>query len=359
MKTQLHSVVELAQAVEREAALKRDFISDTRKMTVTPSEVQDGARHLLSIEGKQGTTTLQINDHAHRQIAERVGVPARYYDRMRSEAPELLAANVNTWFNQKPERRMVRAHAETARAVLSDKYQRIDNIDVLRVCLPVFKDHPDLQFQSLAITGERMYLKATLPTLRREVRVGDIVEAGVEIRNGEIGNSRYEIWPFLHRLQCLNGMRMDVGGFKKLHVGARADVSEDVYEMLSDETLRVDDQALMLKARDVLRGLLSGPVLEGFVAKLRGAAEDRIEAKHVQETVELLAQRFSFTEDEQGSILEHLIGEGDLTRWGVANAITRTAHDVESYDRADELEGIGGKLIELQRGEWQRLPKAA
>jgi len=39
----------------------------------------------------------------------------------------------------------------------------------------------------------------------------------------------------------------------------------------------------------------------------------------------------------------------------VANAITRTAQDVESYDRSDELEGFGGRVIDLPRSQWQQL----
>ena len=47
---------------------------------------------------------------------------------------------------------------------------------------------------------------------------------------------------------------------------------------------------------------------------------------------------------EASGILGHLAAGGNLSRWGFANAVTRYAQDVESYDRATELEKLGGKL---------------
>lgn len=66
-----------------------------------------------------------VTDHAHGQIAQRLDIPAKYYNRMRSEAPALLAANVNNWFQEQPERRMIRTLDGKARAFLSDRYRRV------------------------------------------------------------------------------------------------------------------------------------------------------------------------------------------------------------------------------------------
>ena len=47
------------------------------------------------------------------------------------------------------------------------------------------------------------------------------------------------------------------------------------------------------------------------------------------------------------NILNHLARGGNATLWGLVNAITRTAEDVASYDRAIELERYGGMALEL------------
>jgi hypothetical protein len=53
--------------------------------------------------------------------------------------------------------------------------------------------------------------------------------------------------------------------------------------------------------------------------------------------------------------LQHLIRGADLSAWGLANAVTRTAEDVADYDRASELEAAGGRVIELAPADWRLL----
>lgn len=48
----------------------------------------------------------------------------------------------------------------------------------------------------------------------------------------------------------------------------------------------------------------------------------------------------------------------DLSQYGVINAITRTAEDQESYDRATELETIGYKVIDLSASQWREINDA-
>jgi len=67
------------------------------------------------------------------------------------------------------------------------------------------------------------------------------------------------------------------------------------------------------------------------------------------EAVEVVVKRYGLSETEGESVLEHLSRGGDLSLWGLANAVTRTANDVESYDRAVELERFGGEVIELPK----------
>ena len=40
------------------------------------------------------------------------------------------------------------------------------------------------------------------------------------------------------------------------------------------------------------------------------------------------------------------------------NAVTRTAEDVESYDRASELEALGGAVVDLHARDWQQIATA-
>jgi len=73
----------------------------------------------------------------------------------------------------------------------------------------------------------------------------------------------------------------------------------------------------------------------------------------------VLGKATSLRVDEQSSVLRHLIEGGDLSRWGLANAVTRAAADVESYDRSTELEAIGGAVVDLPAAQWKVIAEAA
>ena len=79
----------------------------------------------------------------------------------------------------------------------------------------------------------------------------------------------------------------------------------------------------------------------------------------VPKVVEVTAKRLGLNETEGKSVLRHLIEGGDLSRFGMFNAITRMSADVESYDRASELEVIGPQVIELAKDDWKVLAEAA
>jgi hypothetical protein len=43
----------------------------------------------------------------------------------------------------------------------------------------------------------------------------------------------------------------------------------------------------------------------------------------------------------------------------VVNAVTHCSQEASDYDRATELEALGGRLVELSTSEWQTLAQAA
>ena len=79
---------------------------------------------------------------------------------------------------------------------------------------------------------------------------------------------------------------------------------------------------------------------------------------YVQDVVELTCKDYGMNETEQEGILKYLIEGGDLSRYGLSNAITRTSQDVESYDRATALEGIGWNVITMPAGQWKAINEA-
>ena len=69
--------------------------------------------------------------------------------------------------------------------------------------------------------------------------------------------------------------------------------------------------------------------------------------------MELTGKAFDLNQNEQDDILNYLIQGGDLSLYGLTNAITRASQDVESYDRATALEGIGWQVATMPAAQWK------
>lgn len=340
---------ELALELERQAESKKDYIASTEVLEMTDT----GA---MAIDGDT-RQEFAVTEHAHSQIAARLDIPAKYYQRMRSHAPELLAANVNEWFHQKPERRMVRTLDGNMRAFLSDRYRRLDNYDLAEAVLPVLKEMGEgLKIVSTQLTDSRMYIKVINERLEMEVKEGDVVQAGIVISNSEVGQGSLKVEPLVYRLLCENGMIAQDHSQKRYHVGRNAEEGE-AYELFRDETLKADDRAFFLKVQDTVRAAVDVTKFATIVERMKEATEQKIEGNPVK-AVELVSQRFNFNAGESSGVLQHLIQGGDLSAYGMLNAITRTSQDLDDYERATDLERDGSRVLSIPDSAWKEIAMA-
>ncbi|MCE5229031.1 DUF945 domain-containing protein [bacterium] len=351
------SLSEIAAELERQQNAKRDFIADTRKIAMEIHEAEPVAGAMLRFGTNGHTERFPITEICHRQIGDRVGIPDRYYNRMLAEAPGLLTTNVNHWFEECPEMRMVRTLDGRARAFLSNRYRPLDNFDLAEVVLPILMQS-GCEIVSTEITERRFYLKATTDRIQGEVAKGDVVQAGIVVSNSEVGLSSLRVQGLIYRLVCTNGMIAPDSSLRQKHIGRSGSSNEEAFELFSDEARIADDRAFWLKVRDVVRGVMTEEIFNVLIGKLRDARGQKIERDPL-EVVELTARRYSLSDGERGGVLRHLIADGDLSRYGLVNAITRTSQDSESYDRATELESLGGQILELEPNQWHTLACAA
>jgi hypothetical protein len=303
---------------------------------------------------------MPANELGHSQIADYTAIPKAYYDKLRASSKPVLAHNVNHWLATKgTERRMVRTLEGNVRALLSDRYQRIDNYEVAEVALNVLGKVPGLRVVSSAVTESRLYIKAVSEGVREQVagsrRVGDLVEAGVMVSNSEVGLGSVSIQPYANFLVCLNGMVRNKEGLRAAHVGRRIDSSLE--GLLSDQTKRLEDAVVLRKVQDIIAHAFDRVAFRRFIDQLESTVNQPI-AGDVNAAVEALGPSIGITQGERQSVLRHLIEGGDLSRYGLMNAVTRTAEDVASYDRATELEAAGFRLIELPKREWDVISNA-
>jgi hypothetical protein len=342
---------QLAAKIEANKGLKKDYIADTRNMAmVMGGETQK--RPMLELPNIGQFPILSL---AHDQIGARTNIPSKYYDRMLAEAPELLANNVNHWFRQNPEKRMVRTLGGDDRAFLSNRFQRIEHENIAEAALPVLADLPKVEIVSAEITDRRLYIHFVVPTIQGEVKVGDIVQAGGIISNSEVGLGSVSVAGMIWRLWCLNGAKT-ADTFRRNHVGRQV---EDEGEIdWGDDTRRADDQTVLLKVRDMVKAVVDQTRFRATLGKLQGLSAAKITGDPTK-TVELLAARVGASETEKSGILRSLIEGSDLSAWGAINAVTSLAHKAKDYDRAVELEAAGGALIDLDPSQWREVLQAA
>ena len=184
------------------------------------------------------------------------------------------------------------------------------------------------RIESCELTDTRMYIKVVNERIQTEVVPGDIVQAGILISNSEVGMGSVSVKPLIYRLVCTNGMVADVGVGKR-HVGRINESVDGDFGIFRDETIEADDRAFLMKIEDTVRAAVDEARFNALVQKLR-------------------AKEFNIRQNESEGILGHLIAGGDLSLYGLANAVTRHAQDVQSYDRSTELEATGYKIITMQ-----------
>ena len=309
---------------------------------------------------------LHIDDVAHDQFSYRLGIPRAYYKKMRDVKPALLSDNVNAWLEDS-EKHMLRTLDNSSlalgsnpitsvRALLSQKYRRIDNHDVLSALMPKIGEK-DFEVQSCDVTPYNMFVKITFPYARADVTVGDTVEAGVIIRNSEVGWGSCSVELFIHRLVCTNGMVIPekVWSARKYHSGAKVQFDESTARIVSEQTQQLADAAFLSSFHDVIEAARNEKTIQLIADDYRKASDDKIApGMNIEESVERLSKKLLITQDEQTAVLEHFVRDGDFSRWGFANAVTRSAQDATSYERATELERVGGHVIAMPTADFQR-----
>lgn len=373
MKTGMKDLVALATEIQRRQENKRDVIVSSENMEMVVNEeaktvqMSAGPRILDAVGDFPAVST--INNIAHDQIASFANIPAKYYDRMLSEEPDLLCFNVNRWFTKQPAVRTFRTLDGTLRALLSNTYRPLENEDLATAVLPILMEDPDLMIMSCDITERRMYIKAVSKRLMLDIPKGatfgqghviyDTLSPAIIISNSEVGLGNLSIESGVYTKQCTNLASWADGGMKRRHVGARNTLTEgqEIMHLLSDATKKATDKAVWMQVRDVVKGALDETRFKATVERIKATTERKITGD-VPAAIEATAAHFGMNKTESASILRHLIEGGSLTQYGLHAAVTRSAEDLPDYDRSSEFERIGAKIIDLSPGDWKEISEA-
>ena len=384
----------LAAELERQAHAKRDLLAPAHSL-----HVHSNAHTALCIPTIE--QTYSVNDIAHGQFAEYLGIPRGFYDflrartealrvpvamsgvpptyKVRAEPGQLRLADEQSLFDvtvnrllqsKSADKRLVRLLDGSVRAFLSKSYSLdLDNFDVFAMAARVIEEIglcPD-DVVSCEVTERRLYLKVVSPKLAAVIhphqmrtpggmlKEPQIVQAGFVLTNSETGLGSLCIRQVVYKLLCQNGW-IHEEAYRKRHLGRalEADESGDIYR---SDTRRAEAKARLLKIRDQVADTLGEHKFLTLVQKMQASAAVPIEGE-VTQVVDVTARKFCLHEDERASVLRNLIEGADLSLWGLSNAITATAQTVGSYDRATELESIGGRCFALSGSEIKEIVTA-
>lgn len=372
------SLADLVAKINADRERKRDVIVDTRKLSVLAT-----VDHPTPTIHLEDGTTLDVQHHTHRQLGERLGLRADHYDRLRNSHPALYATTVNTLLREKDPRftpgpYMLRTFKDggedgngVARALLSTGYRDIDHEVIADAALPVLAELQDgghkLDFHSSQITDSKLYIKVVIPTVAYDLAdfidptkhefMNDVVQLYLLIKNSEVGTGNFDVEMGVYRLLCRNGM-ISHSLLKKRHVGSRLGANEDL-SIYKNDTRQLADQLLVKQLRDVLTDAVSDAKFRLVVQEFADAKDSPTMEKPIK-AMEVLAQQVRLSEGEAQNALQHLLKDGDLTKFGATNAITRMAQDVDSYDRSTDLESIAAdQVMRMPAKDWEAVATAA
>lgn len=333
-------------------------------------------------------------------LADKLGVPVTYLKRLRTERPDLYDANVNGWLlggtwvephdeqiaEADPRSFLVRLFRGdpgapgpgVCRAVLSDTYKRIDNLDVLMACLEGVKDAGvAVHMAGCDLTERRMYVRVVAPEVQAMAPAllrgyhspyahggvarattpeqeaanaaagfgpgGEpILFAGFVISNSETGGGAFTITPRITARVCTNGMTVTRDALRNVHLGGKLD--EGVVRW-SDETQQRSLKLVASQARDAVTTFLDADYMAMVLDRVEEQAGKPL--AQAADTIKVVGQQLRFTQERTDAILNHFILGGQATAGGVLNAVTSYAQTLGDADEAAEVEGLALRALEL------------
>lgn len=267
---------------------------------------------------------LTLTPWALSQACQRLTIPAAYFKKCPAS---LQDCQFNHWLREGEDETpwFIRAKGACVRGVLSERYARLDNKEVLTTLRSVLAD-TSYQVGLCQITGEAFHLRLVNPGLFLDVRPNDRLFAGFHLANSEVGYRSVTIEAMIFRLVCTNGLIRRVNSqslFKQRHA------------FLSPELFRARMADALAQA---------AVVAAGFLEQIAQAA--RLPVPKPEQAVTLLTEAWNLSQTTDELIRFTLAGEKDAhTLYGLVNGITAAAQRLSIEERY-ALEVHAGQLID-------------
>jgi hypothetical protein len=374
---------DLRDALVEQHARKLDVVAPARKLRFRDGKlVLSGMDPVFDSDGVTDVNgTYRPTEVFDEGVASKLGIPLAYVRLMRQQRPDLYDQNANgllrglnrynsaTQKNEQliePDGRsfLVRAfRGDTgepgiARALLSDRFAVMDNLDALTAALdgirqagvPVEIDGCDLSDRRMYVRVKAPGVRALAPALMAGYRSpfsgatgtdNPTVFAGFVLSNSETGDGSFSVTPRMIFQVCDNGMTIQKDAMRAVHLGGKMD--EGLIQW-SRDTLNKQLALVTARARDAVSTFLDAGYMRKVIRELESKAGKPIENV---EDVKVIAKKLSFDQETQDAIFSMFVKGGQITAGGVMQAVTAAARNTQDADKAFEMEAQSLKALEL------------
>ena len=369
------TLAELVSELKDQNMQKKDFVvpanllsMENGQLVVNNFSSNDGLTKLLSevgIKQESSSSKLILNclPILHQNLSDKLDIPRKYYNRMLSQKDQVLVdTNVTYWLKNMKGNIFLRTFIDEtknegfARAILSDRYNVIDNFDVLFATLEAVSGlNLKIEDNGCDLTESKMYVRFIAPDIEINAPdllknyknpkggsgVGDGIITGFVITNSELGQGSFAISPRAVILKCANGMVFKDDAFGKIHLGAKMEQYSQID--WSEDTKRKNHELIQAQVKDAVKKFASEEYLAKKISELNGYAEQQL--THPIETVKNVSRFLSVTEDKEKSIMDFFMRGGDFSVMGVSQALTFFAHESKDADEAHEMEMVAIDIL--------------
>lgn len=383
MTTQIGSynadhIKNVVKEVQRIQKARKDYTSDRSKLSVTVVEEdgmgEDGPTKVKGLrlvgQGIAGEP-LAFRRRSLLQLAGSLDMPTRYIDRLVNAGHhDIVAHDLTALLSREPKRHLVRTLDGRLDAFLSDRYRSFSNEDLMLVAMQEI-NKAGAEVWDLRLTDDDFRIQAVAPHISGQIdtnrnrgsqnyadrwngKEGDTLNAAVTITNSETGGSKLAAQFSILRRICMNfGVHAD--GVARVHLGRRIEGDGEV--IYQDDTKKADDNVVWMQIRDVIASAFNPKVFAEKLAKINETTKRDIEKPTV--AVEATIRAFNLPLERKEAILETLLGSGDKTQYGLAQAITEQVNPTKGKGLDDgtrnQLEDVGGAILEMGEKEWKKL----
>lgn len=368
-------VSEIFTELDRQAKNFKDYVVATESMALEPDDDQG---IVLAFTIGQRQFRMPMNRRAWLQLAQWLGIPTNsiFYKRLRWGTSE-VAKRTNdrgndrfwpTWINMVNDhlriiasKRLIRTLKNQddewyVRAFLSNRYRIIPN-DQLFMAVAEKVKAIGAEFWDARLSEDTFYIYAVAPGISAQVRTdrpfesdgrwvgdaGDTVNAALMLRNSETGQGGCEVCPAIVT-KVTGSYFVRQNALSVRHVGSKHEMDA----LLSLETIKRKNAIVYAEVRDYCASTFDENSFQKLVDRLNEATQDEMpDAVQAAEAVRCV---YDLSDARKNAIVNWLVESGDKSRYGLACAVAREAHDNDnlSADEAVVLEQVSTNLVEEQ-----------